>query len=77
MIFGLYSVQDVMIDFGAPNLCSNDELAKRGYHNILKNHTNPEDLRLFKIGTFDTSTGTVIGITPELIEGGGNKDGEL
>lgn len=77
MIYNLYSIQDVMVGFNAPFVMVNEAVAKREYANWLKTQKNPTDMRLFKVGTFDDSTGTLIGIVPECIVGGGNEDGEI
>lgn len=77
MIYNLYSIQDVMIGFNAPFIMINEDVAKREYANYLKKTANPTDMRLFKVGTFDDSTGTVLPITPECIIGGGDEDGNI
>lgn len=77
MIYSLYSVQDVMVGFNAPFIMVNDNVAKREYANWLKSQKNPTDMRLFKVGTFDDATGTVLPLTPEQILGGGDEDGNL
>ena len=70
MIYSMYSIQDTMVGFGQPNIIKNDEIAKRDYHNFLKQTPNAEYMRLYKVGTFDDETGTVLPIIPECIEGG-------
>ena len=70
MIWNIYSVQDTMIGFGQPYIKVNEEVAKRDYKNFLKVEPNSADMRLFRVGTFDDSTGTIIPIVPECIEGG-------
>ncbi len=73
MIYDLYSIQDTMVGFNAPFVMVNENVAKREYQNWLKSSKNPEDMRLFKVGTFDDATGTVLPLTPECIMGGGEK----
>ena len=73
MIYDLYAIQDVMVGFNAPFIMVNENVAKREYENWLKHSKNPEDMRLFKVGTFDDATGTVLSLTPECIMGGGEK----
>ena len=73
MIFNLYAVQDTMVGFGAPYLKVNEEVAKRDYQNFLKVEPARADMRLFKIGTYDDSTGTILPIIPECIMGGSNE----
>ena len=79
MIYNLYAIQDVMVGFNAPFIMVNENVAKREYANFLKSPSckNPTDMRLFKIGTYDDATGTVLPLTPEQIVGGGNEDGEI
>ena len=77
MIYSMYTIQDVMVGFNAPFIMVNENVAKREYGNWLKTQKNPTDMRLFKIGTFDDATGTIIPITPEQILGGGDENGNL
>lgn len=70
MIYNLYSIQDTLIGFNAPFIMVNEEVAVREYRNFLSTNKNSADQRLYKIGTFDDSTGTVIPIVPVIIEGG-------
>lgn len=72
MLYGIYSIQDVMIGFNAPFIMKNDEIAKREYNNFLKKTDNAKDMRLYKIGVFNDDNGTIESITPQIIEGGGN-----
>lgn len=72
MIHTLYSIQDTMIGFSCPYIMTNEEVAKREYRNFCKKNPNAPDMRLFKVGTFDDESGTVIGVIPECIEGGIN-----
>ena len=73
MIYDLYAIQDVMVGFNAPFIMVNENVAKREYNNFLEKTKNPTDMRLFKVGTFDDATGTVLPLTPECIMGGGEK----
>lgn len=73
MIYDLYAIQDVMVGFNAPFIMVNENVAKREYNNFLERTKNPTDMRLFKVGTFDDATGTVLPLTPECIMGGGEK----
>lgn len=73
MIYNMYSIQDTMIRFNAPYIMVNEEVAKREYNNFLKKTPNPTDMRLFKVATFDDTTGTVVPIIPEMIMGGGEE----
>ena len=77
MIYNLYAIQDTLVGFNAPFIMVNESVAKREYTNFLKTSKNPTDMRLFKIGTFDDSTGTIVGIIPEQIMGGGDNEGNI
>lgn len=70
MISTVYSIQDVLVGFGQPILSTSEEAMKRDYVNWAKSKPEAEDKRLFKIGTFDDETGTLIPIIPECIMGG-------
>lgn len=70
MTYGIYSIQDTLIGFNAPFIMSNDEVAKREYHNYLNNTPNSEDMRLFYLGTFDDTNGKIENVTPVQVEGG-------
>lgn len=59
-----------MIGFNAPFIMKNDEIAKREYKNFLEGNKNSEDMRLYKLGTFDDESGEIIAQVPEQIEGG-------
>lgn len=57
MIFGVYSVKDVLVGFNNPFLMVNDEVAKRAFIQNIKGKPEANDLELFKLGTFDDQTG--------------------
>lgn len=71
MIYKLYAVQDTVIGFSQPYIMINEEAAKRDYLERVKVNPHANDMRLFEVGTFDDSTGTIIGINPECIVVGG------
>lgn len=71
MITTLYAIQDVLVGYQFPFTGANEEAVLRDYKNWLKEQPHAKDLRLYKIGTFDDETGTIIGIIPECIQGGG------
>lgn len=75
----MYAMQDTLIGFNAPFIMVNEQVAKREYSNFLKSPKckNPTDMRLFKVGTFDDVTGTIVGIIPEQIMGGGDNEGNI
>lgn len=77
MEYGLYSIQDTMIGFGSPLIFVNEEAAKREYTNWLKSSKNPTDMRFYKVGKFDDQTGVVESMSPIMILGGGNNEGEV
>lgn len=70
MIYKLYAVQDTLVGFGKPFISVNEEVVKRDYLEANANNPHKSDMRLFEIGTFDDSTGTVTGIIPIQILGG-------
>ena len=76
MIYTMYAIQDTMVGFNAPFIMVNENVAKREYNNFLKapQCKNPSDMRLFEIGTYDDATGTIVGIIPKQIMGGGNNE---
>lgn len=72
MIYGLYSVKDERTDYNAPFQARTDEEAKRNFAAIVndKNTTVgqfPEDYSLYKVGTFNSENGYIIGMEPELL----------
>ena len=78
MNYNLYSIQDTLVGFNAPYLMVNDNVAKREYANFLKKTTNPTDMRLYKIATFDDTTGTIIPLPAlEQLMGGGDNEGNI
>lgn len=69
MIYKMYSVCDLKTSFAAPYMDVNDDSAVRGFRFAFDNNTNimvfsPADFRLYRIGEFDSSNGS---ITPELV----------
>lgn len=67
MIKPLYTIRDTMIQYYEPCCFINEDVAKREFMNAYNKHPNKDYMQLWSIGTFDTETGTIIGITPELI----------
>ena len=65
----LYSIQDVLVGFHAPFIAPNDAAAKRDYRLWAQNQKNAADLRLFKLGTYEDSTGDIDSLV-ECLEGG-------
>lgn len=67
MRYCLYAVEDVCAGFGDPVTCVKEELAKREFINRCKKSMNPEDMRLYRLGSFETETGEIFAEKPELI----------
>lgn len=76
MIYGLYAVKDELEGFNAPFILKSDELALRNYILTAKDSIFKNDLSLYKIGTFEDQSGTIIGIEPECLMKGVKEDGE-
>ena len=81
MIKFIYSVRDVKTFFADPFVDVSDDSAIRGFCYMLKNQPNiigfaPADFSLWKIGKFDSKTGIVEYILPELIYQPGSVDKE-
>jgi len=64
MMYGMYSIRDVMIGFQSPWISINDGTATRTVRNALNKGDieNSKDLQLFKIGVFNDETAE---ITPD------------
>lgn len=78
MIENLYAILDSKSQaFQPPFATSNDETAKRMFasftHQVPTMANHPEDFILYKVGTFDDSTGAVAAASPiELVVDGYN-----
>lgn len=57
MIYGVYSVKDVLVGFNNPFIMVNDEVAKRAFINNTKGKAEAVDLELYRLGLFDDQTG--------------------
>lgn len=75
MKISVYSIRDEKVGFLNPTFEQNDEVAMRNFvhavqnsDTILKSHKS--DFKLYKIGVFDTNTGDIQSIVPDLIIGG-------
>lgn len=73
MKYKLYAVQDTVIGFSQPYIMVNEEAAKRDYLERVKVNPHANDMRLFEVGTFDDTSGTITGKNPECIVIGGGK----
>lgn len=67
MVYSIYSINDSLTGFGTPTLQNNDAAAMRSFAEVFKDVYKPEDYSLFKIGSFDTSTGELIPDIPTVI----------
>lgn len=68
MIYPIYSIRDKLIDFQGISLNANDASAMRSFREVFMDVKFPEDYSLYKLGTFDTTTGIVTAFKePELI----------
>lgn len=67
MRYCLYAVEDVCAGYGDPVTVVKEELAKREFLNRCKKSMNPEDLRLYRLGSYETETGEIFPEKPELI----------
>lgn len=82
MIIRLYSIEDTTAgEFGEPFPCSKDEVAKRSFGLSVNDDSSmlslkPNDFNLWYVGTFDTSTGTILPDKPtKLANGSSLKEG--
>ncbi|QCS36633.1 nonstructural protein [Capybara microvirus Cap3_SP_546] len=65
MIKFLYSIQDNLTGFGEPFVCENDSVAMRIVRQAANESSSlyfsPDDFKLWKIGTYDTKNGSLVG----------------
>lgn len=74
-IFNIYAVKDELTNkFMQPTFIESENEALRLFKYQVNDiglwKSNASDYSLFKIGTYDQATGTVIGIQPEKVIGG-------
>lgn len=67
MKYDVYSVRDALVGFGFPVPMDNDAVAVRNFGETHKNVGSPEDFSLWKIGSFDTETGTIVSDLPSML----------
>lgn len=69
MTYNIYTVHDkVMGSYMAPFIMINEEAAKREFKIMCTRKPEiAEDLTLWKLGTFEDETGTIVGKMPEMI----------
>lgn len=75
MIYPVYSMKDELIGFGLPQVNINDNVAIRDFREKMKNENHAGDYSLFKIGTYDTDTGSFIS-NVEFLERGSRNENE-
>lgn len=77
MKYPMYCYRDLKVGFMMPQCDQSDQSAIRGFSFAINSHDNmmnfaPQDFDLYKIGEFDTDSGTVVACTPVLIVSGIN-----
>lgn len=75
MTMEFYAIKDETANrFMSPSLIATEDEAKRAFKSQVNNiqiwKDNPEDFSLYRLGSFDETTGTIIGIVPEKIVNG-------
>lgn len=66
MIYGLYAMRDIRTGFLSPVLDMSDASAIRNFEHAVEHNddslffSHPEDYSLFKVGEYDSNTGTVV-----------------
>lgn len=75
MIKPMYVLRDTLTGYNEPSCFINEEHVKREFCNAYKNHPNKDYMQLWKVGTFDTKSGTVVSMIPELTMKGVDIDG--
>lgn len=73
MIFNLYSLKDELVGFNAPVRFDNDQVAIRSFIELMKTDEYKgirKDLSLYRLGSFDTDSGSFVSELPaKLIDG--------
>ena len=73
MIINLYSMKDELVGFNPPVKFDNDQVAIRSFIELMKTDDYKgirKDLSLYKLGSFDTNSGSFIAELPvKLIDG--------
>lgn len=75
MIKNVYAIYDVKAYWLDPFIDSNDDVASRGFAYSMANNPGvigfaPGDFSLYRIGTYDTGSGTLVSTTPVFIMSG-------
>lgn len=67
MIKPMYVVRDTLTGYAEPSCLYSDEVAKREFFNAYRKHPNKDYMQIWKVATFDSESGTVVGCIPELL----------
>ncbi|QCS37205.1 nonstructural protein [Tortoise microvirus 68] len=72
MIYNFYSVRDQLVGFMTPVLEVNDSVAVRNFTHAVKNkdslmYSHSKYYDLYRIGVFDSDTGKIDSVLPDLI----------
>jgi hypothetical protein len=73
MIESIYCLRDKKVGYMAPMIEDNDPTAVRslrhsiGLDKSLLTYTHPEDFTLYRLGSYDTSTGVITPCQPEIV----------
>lgn len=81
MITNVYAMRDSLQGFLQPTFDLNDNLAKRNFSFALTRkdtllYARKQDFDLFKIGSYNSDTGEIISIIPEMILQGASVDAD-
>lgn len=72
MIINVYSIRDACVGFGHPFVQPNDEVALRTLRSLLSDPASefshsPKDYSIWKVGLFDTDTGAIDSVIPDML----------
>lgn len=72
MIFNVYSMRDELTGYIQPTFEQSDAVAMRNFSFAINRpdtiiFANPKHFDLYRIGSFNTDTGEIISIAPELV----------
>lgn len=71
MVKVVVAIRDTMTGYYDPSCFVKDEVAVREFFNAFKTHPNKDYMQMWKLGTWDTESGTFIPLpAPELIAKG-------
>ena len=77
MIINVYSIRDARVGYGNPFVQPNDDVALRTMRSLLVDpqsefSRSPKDYSIWRVGTFDTDTGIIDSLIPEMLSRGDN-----